>query len=98
VNLARCPTPVPSLDDEAILACQRAFPLAGLVEALDARVVFLAKSGPVGRGVSIPGENTHTRLAIRYGSGSRGSRPGALHYSHWLPEVASRVRAFLDVE
>jgi len=67
-------------------------------EALDARVVFLAKSGPVGRGVRIPGENTQARLAIRYGNGSRGSRPGAPHYSHWLPEVAARVRAFFDTE
>jgi predicted transport protein len=96
VNLARCPDPTHVTDDKAIVACQQAFPLDDLIEALDARVVFLAKSGPVGRNIHITGEGDE-RIIIRYANGSRGSRPGAAHYTQWLPKTCVEVRRFMLV-
>jgi hypothetical protein len=95
VNLARCPYPDPARDDEAITACQISFPLENLVQAIEAQVIFLAKGGLVGRAVKIPGEASEERLVVRYGNGSYGSRPGAKHYTHWLPREAARVLAFV---
>jgi hypothetical protein len=94
VNLARCPEPDAANDDRAIVACQWEFPLAEFVERCDARVIFVAKSGAVGGGVRIPGEGEE-RLVVRYANGSYGQRPGAPHYTDWLPAVGERVRAFL---
>jgi hypothetical protein len=104
VNLARCPDPVRGLDDKAITACQCSFPLGDLVLALDARVIFLAKDGPVGRSVIIPDEISDPdqtfgeRFVTRYSNAWHGSRPGKPHYGHWLPEVAAKVRAFVAAE
>jgi hypothetical protein len=96
VNLARCPSPTNGDDwnNAAITACQAAFPLAALVEALGARIIFLAKSGTVGSAVRIPSEG-EARLVVRYANGSYGQRPGAPRYTDWLPAEAERVREFL---
>ena len=69
----------------------------------DARVIFLAKDGPVGRSVTIPDETScpnHTsggRYVVRYGNGSRGQRQG-VHWTRWLPGEAAKVRAFVAAE
>jgi len=101
VNLARCPHPDRARDNDAIMACQSSFPLADLVLALDARVIFLAKGDAIGRNIRIPDETsdpnqTDKRFVWRYSSGWQGSRPGYPHYTHWLPEIADNVRGFLD--
>ncbi len=81
--------------------CQCSFPLADLVSAIDARVIFLAKGGPVGRAIEIPKE-THDpqqrsgRYVVRYGSGSRGERLGFRHWKHWLPDESKAVQDFIN--
>jgi len=99
VNLAPCPCPKEP-DDKVIPECQRSFPLAELVSAIDARVIFLAKAGPVGRDINIPEETDDPRQSlkryvVRYGSGSRGER-WRRQWKHWLPEEARVVQAFID--
>jgi hypothetical protein len=110
VNLARCPSPQAgeAWNDIAIKSCQRDFPLAELVDAIDARVIFLAKGGDVSRAVRIPNEielrdlsnlsDAGSRLVVRYGNGSYGNRyenGKTQHWTQWLPEEAPRIRAFL---
>jgi len=109
VNLARCPDPRDLADDFAIPACQSAFPLSELVEAIDARVVFLAKGSITGRNIVVPNElelrelvmpspgtpvAPGRRLVIRYGSGSRGERDRE-HFRVWLPKEAPKILRFL---
>jgi hypothetical protein len=95
INLARCPCPGELLDNDVIPACQRSFPLANLVETIDARVIFLAKGGNVGNDVIIPGERSKERYVVRYASGSRGQRPGARHYTHWLQDEVNNISEFI---
>jgi hypothetical protein len=106
VNLARCPQPLSGdpWNNAAITSCQHCFPVGHFIEAIDARVIFLAKCGPVGRDIQIareieladlvsPNDDSH-RLVVRYGNGSRGAR-GREHWTSWLPREATRIREFL---
>jgi hypothetical protein len=93
-NLARCPDPTSVVDDKAIEACQKSFPLRELIEGIDARVIFLAKSGPVGNNIRIDGEESGIRIVVRYANGSRGQRPGSAHYTQWISEICRGVRNF----
>ena len=105
VNLARCPDPQGLSDDSVIPACQAGFPLKDLVEAIDARVVFLAKDNDVGRAIVIPDElelrdfmipiPVDRRLVIRYDNGwsaMRNSEP----LKAWLPREAKNISLFLN--
>lgn len=94
VNLARCPVPK-GKDDMAIELCQLVAPLTVLVEALDARVIFIAKDNVVGRAVPIEGEGGG-RLVVRYGSGSRGLRNN-MHPSEWIDLEAPAIRQFMGL-
>jgi hypothetical protein len=54
INLARCPDPRVAKDDDAISACQQSFPIAELIEVIDARVVFFAKQNALAKRITIP--------------------------------------------
>jgi hypothetical protein len=111
VNLARCPNPraEDAWNNVAIGSCQEGFPLRDFVQAIDARVIFLAKGGEVGRKTVIPDEielselaeplDLHRRLVIRYDNGSYGSRRQAgktEHWKKWVPSEVPRIRVFLE--
>lgn len=78
-----------------------------MADAIDARVIFLAKGGEIGRAVRLPNEiklrdlsdlqDTSHRLVVRYDNGNYGYRyeNGKQHWRKWLPEEAPRIRAFL---
>ncbi|HVA37521.1 MAG TPA: hypothetical protein VNJ51_07910, partial [Candidatus Dormibacteraeota bacterium] len=93
-NLARCHEPS-GPDDPLIRACQESFPLARLVDAVNARVVFLAKAGEVGRSIRIPGEEDERPLVVRYSNGWSGMRDG-LPYQVWVPVQVPAIRSLLS--
>lgn len=94
INLALCHEPEGSDDNEAIVKCQESFPIDNVVKALDARVIFFAKGGAVGRAVNISGEGT-TRFVLRYGNGSRGNLNGD-HWGKWVPRDAAKLRQIIE--
>jgi hypothetical protein len=97
INLARCPHPVASEDDICIEACQRAFPLRNLVEAIDARVIFIAKNSEGAKEVVIPGIEDGSRLVYRYSNWGTAQMDGAPK-KEWIARYTSIIRAFIEAK
>jgi hypothetical protein len=95
VNLARCFDPEPdAMDDRYIPGCQRSWPLDDLVHRLEARIVFLARAGPVGKQIRIFGEEDGAPLVVRYATSWSGQRNGR-YYRDWIPAEAPGWRELL---
>jgi hypothetical protein len=80
--------------DLLVECCQDAFPLADLVNAIDAELIFIAKDNASTRQlVVIPGEGA-TRKVIRYSNAWSGMRNGR-SWSEWVPELAEELDSFV---